>query len=134
MTALGIHIYAGGFSVGVRNHFNILAHLENSQFGRKTVERNFPGLPIYHKPEEWPVESFKGVDLIYGNPPCKFWSSAGSKKGQKLSEKYEELMPPDHVEFQSVCFKLQPKIFMFESVPNILTQDAKGVRGNLLEV
>jgi site-specific DNA-cytosine methylase len=125
MQALGIHIYAGGFSLGVKKHFDIVGHLENSNFGVDTVKANFKGLPVYTDPESWPVEKFKNVPFVYGNPPCRFFSTAGCYKGENLREKYKDEDPVDHVQFQSVCFKLQPKIFCFESVPGILTSGAQ---------
>lgn len=122
LTALGIHIYAGGFTLGVREHFNVLAHFENSDFGRETIRRNFPDLPVFSRVDQWPVEKLKGVDFIYGNPPCRFWSNASNKRGESVADRFDRLQPTDHKEFLDVCLQLRPLIFVFESVPGILTQ------------
>jgi len=46
-TALGCQIYAGGFTLGVRRYFRVLAHLELNNYGVSTVARNLPRLPIH---------------------------------------------------------------------------------------
>jgi DNA (cytosine-5)-methyltransferase 1 len=125
MKAIGIHIYAGGFTLGVVKHFEVLAHLENSKFGQATVKHNFPNIRVYDNPETWPVEEFKEVDFIFGNPPCKFFSSIGAMAGKKLSDKYTEQSPVDHTQFQAVCMTIKPKIFVFESVLGILTSGSQ---------
>ncbi len=84
--ALGAYIFAGGFTLGVMEHFNALAHFEDGPFGTATVRRNLPFIDIYDDPKTWPVdvaEGFHGVPLIYGNPPCAPWSTAGNLVNQK---------------------------------------------------
>lgn len=75
-SALGVYIFAGGFTVGVSRHFNVRAHLEDGEFGVATSRRNFPGMPIHTKPDEWPIKDYRGVDFVYANPPCAPWSVA----------------------------------------------------------
>lgn len=72
LNAVGVHIYAGGFTLGAVNHFNVLAHLEAGAYGLETIEANFPGLKVYSPENEWPVASLANecVHCIYGNPPC----------------------------------------------------------------
>ena len=48
MKALGTYIFAGGFTLGVKKHFDVLAHFEDKPgLYKKTVKANFPDLPIY---------------------------------------------------------------------------------------
>lgn len=82
LNAIGAHIYAGGFTVGVREHFNVLAHLEHAAYGSEVVKLNFPDLPIYAGgPENWPTSWPKGAArprFLYANPPCAIWSGASA--------------------------------------------------------
>ncbi len=71
-TALGVHIFAGGFTVGVMDAgFKVLAHLEDSAYGVSTAVHNFPGLDVRIGRENWQETEFVNkVDLLYANPPC----------------------------------------------------------------
>lgn len=73
-TALGAYIFAGGFTVGVKRHFDVLAHLEgDGGYGASSVRLNYPKLPIFYGPDRWPLDELAArptIDLIYGNPPC----------------------------------------------------------------
>jgi site-specific DNA-cytosine methylase len=80
--AIGAHIYAGGFTVGVSKYFNVLAHLEHAAYGKDVVALNFPGLPVYDGgPAKWPTKWPRGADrprFLYANPPCAIWSTASA--------------------------------------------------------
>ena len=72
MKALGTYIFAGGFTLGVRKHFDVQAHFEMKPgLYKKTVKANFPDLPIYEGEDEWPRKKYKGkIDFVYCNPMC----------------------------------------------------------------
>jgi DNA (cytosine-5)-methyltransferase 1 len=76
VNALGIHIFAGGFSIGVEQHFDLLGHLERSSYGVKSWKQFRPGCQVcVSKKAEWPTGQFDGqVDFLYANPPCAAWS------------------------------------------------------------
>ncbi len=78
MKAIGSHIFAGGFTIGVKKHFNVLAHFEGDGYGADTFSLNYPEIPVFVGPENWPTGDYKDVDFIYGNPPCAPWSTLGS--------------------------------------------------------
>ncbi len=85
-TALGVHIYAGGFTIGVqRAGFRVLGHLEEWPFGVETSKKNL-GVRVFQGLDTWDdaVRRFAGkVDWLYGNPPCASWSVAGRKVADK---------------------------------------------------
>lgn len=116
MKALGAHIYAGGFSLGVRKHFEVVAHFESGDFGVETVQNNL-GLVVHQKP--WPVESFTQIDLVFCNPPCAPWSQASSGRANTWDK-------DDRLSCQHECFALledlDPKIWMLESVRGLYTK------------
>jgi len=42
--AVGAYIFAGGFTLGVRQHFNGLCHLEEGSYGVATMRKNQPDI------------------------------------------------------------------------------------------
>jgi DNA (cytosine-5)-methyltransferase 1 len=98
-TALGVYIFAGGFSLGVRESFKVLAHLEQWPFGAETARRNLQ-LPVYESFDAWeaPLEMMtrdprqhkvplrNGVDFVFANPPCAPWSTASHGRATHWSE------------------------------------------------
>lgn len=91
-TALGSFIFAGGFSLGVSESFDVLAHLEETNYGVATVRRNFPDLPVRVGRDRWPLDALAAgsqIDWIFGNPPCfspetKILTENGPKKIKDL--------------------------------------------------
>lgn len=118
LTAVGAYIFAGLFTVGVRKHFDVLAHLEDGSFGVETARRNFPSMPIYDSPDEWPIDSLSRVDFVYANPPCAPWSRANGKG--PLSWKSDPRTSCVARTFD-LLRKLRPKVWMFESVRGAYT-------------
>lgn len=116
-TALGAHIYAGGFSVGVSRHFRVLAHLEEGPYGVKSFQMNFPHIPVHVGIGNWPLKELRrqNLDLVFTNPPCAVWSHAGKNS---RSDARWDLDP--RVSCVHNCFKLllelRPKVWVWESV------------------
>lgn len=76
-TAVGAYIFAGGFTLGVRKHFDVLAHLEDGPYGVETALRNRLVREVHTDPGTWPTSELAGkVDFLYANPPCAPWSRA----------------------------------------------------------
>lgn len=73
MDAVGIHVFAGGFSMGVKRVFNVNEQLELHNFGRETVEQRlgmeFTNVDSWDK---WPI---RNVAFAFGNPRCTGFSS-----------------------------------------------------------
>jgi len=111
MNAIGIHVYAGGFTVGIQESFNVLAHFENTDYGAETVKANL-NVNI-HKPV-WPYWRYNNIDLVYGNPPCAPWSSLGVGRGTDDPRFLDTLSIIDAADIYN------PKFIVFESVQNIL--------------
>lgn len=77
MRALGVHIFAGGFSLGVERHFRLAGHLERSSYGVRVWRHNRPNVQaVVDKTARWRPEAHGEVDFVYGNPPCAPWSAA----------------------------------------------------------
>jgi site-specific DNA-cytosine methylase len=80
--ALGLHIYSGAFTLGVqRAGFEIIGQWEEGPWGAPTFDLNFPNVPHPLTKDEWPVDRER-PELIYANPPCAPWSTAGGHLGE----------------------------------------------------
>jgi site-specific DNA-cytosine methylase len=131
MKALGVYIFAGGFTLGVRQHFDVVAHWEDGPFGVATCLKNKLVTEVHTEPDAWPVDDtrFYGLDLLYGNPPCAPWSAAGSLPNQKVrlqnagvTAKYDIDPRVECVRKQfALLEKLQPRIWIWESVARAYT-------------
>ena len=72
MKAIGIHVFAGGFSMGVRRVFDVNEQLELHGFGRETIEQRlnmeFTNVDRWN---DWPD---RDVQFAFGNPRCTGFS------------------------------------------------------------
>lgn len=75
-------VFAGGFTVGVQEWFDVLAHFELNNYGKNAKDLNLPHIPTYLKP--WP--SNLTADFIYTNPPCAPFSTASHGRQSTWSE------------------------------------------------
>jgi site-specific DNA-cytosine methylase len=127
--AIGAHIYAGGFTVGVSKHFNVLAHLEHAAYGEDVVKLNFPEMPIYAGgPAMWPKTWPKGAArprFVYANPPCAIWSSAGAKQSSDWRKDPRLLFHHDIFNYATEVVKTD--VLSIESVPPSFTRGREHV-------
>lgn len=122
-TALGVYIFAGGFTVGVSKHFKVRAHLEDGMFGVATTKLNFPKLAVFPEIKSWPLKTLAGekIDFVYSNPPCAPWSTTGrSSRNGGDSWKTDDRVSCVINSF-NVMKKLRPKVWVWESVPRAFT-------------
>ena len=124
--AIGAHIYAGGFTVGVKKHFNVLAHLEHAAYGEEVIRLNYPDLPVYAGgPEAWKpfLDSLpRGKDrprFIFANPPCAIWSGASAGR---VTEWHEDPRLAFHHDIFDLLGSVEPDVMAIESVPPIFTK------------
>jgi DNA (cytosine-5)-methyltransferase 1 len=118
--ALGCHIYAGGFTLGVRQHLDVVAHLEEWNFGVETVRHNLK-IPVYvGKPNEWPADELKSkIDFVYGNPPCAPWSQGAGREGGLWQK---DLRVQHWVNVLELLDRIQPTVWACESVRGIYSR------------
>lgn len=121
-TALGVYIFAGGFTQGLKKHCKVLAHLEDEPYaGTDTSQLNHPEVPIHfrHGADTWPdADKFQNVDLIYANPPCAIVSPIGrSMKNGADNWRTDPRLSCWTRTFE--LLRLNPKVLLIESVPGI---------------
>ncbi len=128
--ALGSYIFAGGFTVGVSQHFDVIAHLEESDYGVKTTKANFPSLPVHIGVSKWPIDELRAnhgsegrsLDLIFGNPPCAAWSVAGYTKSRGTDKWRTDPRVQCTVKHFGLLTSLKPKFWVWESVTQAFTK------------
>ena len=135
--ALGMHIYAGGFTLGVQAAgFKTLAHLEEWNFGVKTSRDNLM-IEVRTPVSNWRPEEFAGkVDLLYCNPPCAIFSVAGvSPIKERNVEKWKH---DGRTNCTNLCFEMigviRPKMFIWECVAAAFTKGREFIEIKVKEV
>lgn len=118
-TALGVDIFAGLFTCGVRQAgFEVLGHLEHGAYGVKTAQANFPKLDIRVGKENWDPKRFdRKVDFVFSNPPCAAWSPM---RGGSLGSWQQQVERLDYIRdgVALACGMRGLKAWCWESVPN----------------
>ncbi len=73
--ALGIHVFAGGFTIGVKAVMNVTDHLEVHDLGSSTA-RDVVGVNVHRSAAvDWPdPKKFSSSLLAFGNPRCTAFS------------------------------------------------------------
>lgn len=122
LRAVGFHIFAGGFTLGVKDHVNVLCHLESGKFGVETAKENL-GIDIYQNEEEWPLEKLKGVDVLYGNPACSGWSVLNVKHRGENSTSNDGIK-----KFIEIASILRPRVIILESVRSTISKGGPWLR------
>jgi len=123
LVALGVYIFAGGFTVGVSRHFKVRAHLEDGMFGVATTKLNFPKLPVFPEIKSWPLKTLAAekIDFIYSNPPCSPWSATGRSSRRGGDNWRTDLRVSCVINSFNVFKKVRPHVWVWESVPRAFT-------------
>lgn len=112
--ALGVCVFAGGFTLGVRKHFECLAHFEEGPYGVETALKNKVVPVVFTDPAAWPIKEFAGkVDFIYANPACAPWSVASH--GREIHWTEDPRVNSVRRAYQ-LLDKLKPDVWAWESV------------------
>ena len=130
LRAVGAYVFAGGFTVGVKEaKFEVLCHLEESNYGVATARRNLSDVPVHTRADSWPLDSLENedIDFVYGNPPCAAWSVAGSAGHHGGSWRDSPLVECTRRHF-SLLARLRPKVWAWESVQNAWKKGESFVR------
>lgn len=124
---------AGGLSVGFRSaNFGKIFSVEINQYASATIRRNFPNSVHFERPiEEITDRDILGalggrpLDVLAGGPPCQGFSVAGARR---IDDPRNKLF----LEFCRVVEICQPKFFVMENVPGILTMQKGSVMQAIL--
>lgn len=125
MKALGVYIFAGGFTQGVKKHAQVMAHFEDAPYlGTETSKLNHPKVPIFFRngKETWDeLDLFTNkVDFVYANPPCAIVSPIGkSMKNGRDSWRTDPRLGCWKRSYSAI--NLNPSILAIESVPGMVS-------------
>lgn len=122
-TAVGTYIFAGGFTLGVSERFNVLCHLEDGGYGVAAARANLPDLPIHVDSKTWPIEALRarGVNLVYANPPCAIFSGMGITLHRGKDAWRTDPRTGCWYSAFSLLERLEPGFWACESVPQVYT-------------
>ena len=118
LTALGLNIGGGAFTLGASNYFKILGQWEDQGIiGAKSFDLNFEGIYRPLRYEQWKADDLAGkVNYIYANPACRPWSSASVYLGRRKPHMFQDkrLVMTEHV--IETGLKIKPDVLISESV------------------
>ena len=139
VNAISLFSGAGGFCEGTRlAGWKVLCSVEADDHACLTYAANFPRVPLFRGdigrflvekqtgvPE---VEQLlgKGVDVVYGGPPCQGFSQIGPRD---LNDPRNAL----YKQFVRVVRRLQPKVIVMENVPNMVTMKGGHFKDEVLK-
>lgn len=130
-TAVSLFSGAGGMDVGFKNAgFDIVYANELNKHAHATYVANLgdhaTNADIYTELDE--LSRFRGVDCVFGGPPCQGFSVAGK---MDLNDERSKLVNV----FMKVVAKLEPKMFVMENVKGLATHSKfQGFRSELFQV
>jgi len=83
--ALGIHVFAGGFTLGLQKHMDVDTHLEVHDLGHKTATQKLGLNVIRSEAKNWPsAKTFSDCILAAGNPRCTAFSCVTADQGRSM--------------------------------------------------
>lgn len=113
LTAISLFSGAGGMDVGFkRAGFKVLAANEMDAFACKTYRANHPESELFEGDVNQYIEqlgAFRGVDVVFGGPPCQGFSVAGK---MDLDDPRSQLV----FSFVRVVKAVRPQAFIMENV------------------
>jgi len=122
--AVAADVFAGGLAVGVRKHFNVVAHFEHSDYGSEVVRLNHPETPIHNHFSKWHrLPKYPGrpgrVRFICANPPCAPFSTSVPVRSRPWHEDPRVQMFQDSVDLLPA---VEPDVMAIESVCSAWTR------------
>lgn len=138
LTTIELFAGAGGLALGLeRAGFNTMALIEFDKDAANTLKKNRPNWNVINDDianiSPLDLESFfnikKGqLDLLSGGAPCQAFSYAGKRKG------LEDARGTLFYHYAIFLQKLQPKTFLFENVPGLLSHDNGRTYQTILDI
>ncbi len=116
-SAIAVHGFAGGFTQGVQDYFDVKAQMEVHGLGLETVQEVLK-VPVNMKGKgEWDRPLPRGLDFVFGNPRCSCFSNmcTHSVRGEDAKQIV------DINDWVGVARKAKPAVAAFESVQQALT-------------
>jgi len=122
MKAVSLFSGAGGFHMGIEDAgFDVLVASDIERVAMETHKLNWPGKPFLLKDiRKLSAQSileqtkYKGIDLVFGGPPCQGFSTLGDKlSADPRNDLFEA--------YARIIKSLNPKCFIMENVKSLKT-------------
>ena len=117
MQAIGIHVFAGLFTEGVKHHFEIPAVI-NDGYGDHIHLANHPRSTLFNS-DQFNPDHYSDIDFVYSQPPCAPWSIAGNRLG--VNDPRMKMTK----DAMNIAMRLNPRFFVLESVVRAFTKGRK---------
>ena len=135
---------AGGFDQGFRAAgYKIACCVELEKWACDTLRANHPNTPVMGPPlhdgdikniSAREICKFAGieiedVDVLIGGPPCQPFSQAAAQRFLKKDDRFKRLGFDDQIkgnllfDFIRLIIEFQPRVFVLENVPGLMTMD-----------
>ena len=120
LNVLDIFSGCGGLSYGFHHNpfFKVIIANDIWSTACESYKQNYPNTKIFNKGIQL-LSKFdinENIDIIIGGPPCQSFSLAGKKN-------YNDERGQLYKEYGRILEELQPKLFLFENVSNLLNLD-----------
>lgn len=130
MRAIGVHTFAGGICMGVRQHFDIVKCYEPLNFGVQTLRERLGLVVSTANPNSWLPSK---VDFVFGNPRCGGFSNLGSNSavpGKTIGMGCQQSV--DALQLCEYAAKNAVPVACFESVQSIMHEKNRGFVDGLM--
>lgn len=112
MQAVGVHVFAGGFTMGVKRVCPVIAQLESHHFGTETAERLTEVVQ-----DKWPTLK---ADVVYGNPRCTAFSCTTAGHDSNIHGPWAKQCSDIH-DLCQYGVKIKAPIILWESIQQAYT-------------
>ena len=122
LKVLSLFSGCGGLDLGFKNAgYEVVAAIDNWQDALNTVQNNFPKSTVINLDlgefNKHNFDQFKNeVDVVIGGPPCQGFSISGKRDVDDPRNKLYQ-------GFLKVVKHVNPKAFVMENVPNLVSMD-----------
>ena len=117
MKALGCHVFAGGFTMGVKQVCQVDAQLEVHGLGQETVESMGVDFIMGNNQDAWDDDVWEPMeaDFLFGNPRCTGFSCLTGKHGPSVHGAWSEPTKDIH-QFMHYGIRNNIPVICWESV------------------
>lgn len=131
-TVLDLFSGCGGLSYGFHKvGYKIVAGIDNWEDALVTFKHNHPGSKVFNidladfDPKKMDEMVGSKIDVVVGGPPCQGFSVAGKRNVDDPRNKL-------YKEFVRVVKYYDPKIFVLENVPNLVSMEKGLVKDKII--
>lgn len=117
MRAVDLFCGCGGFSAGMRAHFDVVAAADCDEAALRVYARNHPQTEVVRADlSVSDVVAGVPVDVLFGSPPCQDFSNSGKHREADRAQLT--------VTFAQTVVKHRPRLAVLENVPYLLRTQA----------